>query len=70
MDKSQYSLRLSDFVPVKGFLDYTERTDNPPLHNSEDFKNIGKACVLGIYNSLIIGTLAFAGLKGLEQLVK
>jgi len=73
MEKSenQYRLRISDFIPVKGFFNYADRVDSPPtIRIGEDLKNIGKGLFLGVYNLALIGSLAFGGWRGLEFLLK
>lgn len=72
MKKPYYNLRISDFVPITGALDYFERNEE-----YEKGKNCGevklKEWLLSAYNSIFIGgagIVLYSWFSGLEKLLK
>ena len=72
----EISLRLGDFIPITGGVDYSDRVFdyidvNGTKYSESNFKKTSiRLNILGIYNTIIIGA-SFSGLMaGLESVIK
>jgi len=65
MSGEKYKLRLEDFTPIVGWIDYRNRTDRE--YDSKPKKEVlVRDRILGAYNIAII-ICGCVGLKGLEK---
>ena len=68
---NNYNLEIRHFVPIRGFSEYSEKIRNYQTNNSsEETPLIARLQhdFLGIYNSILVGSLSAVVLaKGIEE---
>lgn len=69
-ERIPYQYRASDWIPIKGFLDYSKRTLTPESVRKYSFDTLmsGAAGII-FYNLAVLGATCIGTVLGLEKLL-
>lgn len=72
-EERDFSYRVRDFIPIRGFFDYRERVrelcDSQETQALEIMESSARGVVLGFYNFFLVGGALLGVVAGIEKMI-